>query len=373
MSRKAKKYIVVLLTILMSATLVCMTASAQAEITPEVDSSSSSSSSSNSGIKNSSSQNSGGGKEGESRLVNVSLIYNNGRKSKKVPVKPGTQVGTLTTPTRKGYVFTGWTAGGGKVSSTYEIYSSITLTAQWKPSASSRQASSSSYASVDTHQQAVEQAASRAREAVSDPDALSSEDWNSILSTGSGESTGADSAASSSSSSAKGGGGSWLFPVGIALIALSACGIGAFIYLQFFNNRGGRHGPHGGGETRGGDSSDSMEFTDISSHSDGTDALRPGTVKRPGKTRSGSDDTMPIPPQVRREDETRPIPPQVRRSPGPVPPKAARRDDETRPVPPQVRRSPAPLPHDMSRSQAKPVDGARKDFDWDKFFNDDDS
>lgn len=360
MSRKTKKYIVVLLTITMSAVLVCMTASAQAKITPEVDSSSSSPvSPSGSETKNSSFQNSPGGKE----RIDVRLIYNNGKKSKKIPVEPGTRVGSLPSPTRKGYVFSGWTAGGGKVSPTYEIYSAIALTAQWKPSASSSsRAFSSSYASVDTHQKEVEQAASRAKEAVSDPDALSSEDWNSIFSTGSEGAAGGNSAISQSSSSAKGGGGSWLFPVGIALIALSACGIGAFIYLQFFSGRG-RHGPHGGGkhgggETHGGDS-DGMEFTDISSHSDGTYAApRPGTAKKQGKTRSDSDDTMPIPPQARRGNGAKPVPQTWRK-------------DDTKPVPPQVRRSAEPQ-HDISRSQAKPVDGEKKDFDWEKFFNGDD-
>lgn len=341
MRKKAKKYITVPFAVMMCTALFFVTALARAEVTPESDpgsysssvSAPSSSSKASSGPENSpSSSDDGNGNvdaPSEEETVPVKLDYNDGSAIKIVNEKPGTQVKNLTVPSRKGYVFDYWTMNGARVSSTFEIYSEITLTAQWEEStASSRKPSS--YASVDTHRQEVEQAASQAEGAVSDPDVLSSQDWNSILSTGQQSSSGDQTASLQASSAAQGGGGgSWLFPVGIALIVLSACGVGAFVYLQFFSGPGPR-GPGSGSET---DDSDGMEFTDISSSSTGPyPAPPPGSPQAPQETPGSSDDTKPVPPQARRRSE---------------------RDG-----------------HEISRSQAKPVGGEKKDFDWDKFFND---
>lgn len=363
MNKKAKKYIVVLITVMMSAALISMTAFAQAQITPERDdspvssfnsapsqqtdplsSSQASAPSSSSGSPSDSSQtpssaSSPSGEEGtssdgtgnvdapsEAETVPVKLNDNDGSAIRVVNVELGTQVKDLGTPTRSGYVFSYWTMNGAKVSSSFEIYSEITLTAQWEEkTASSRKPSS--YASVDTHKNEVDQAASRAEAAISDPDVLSSEDWNALLSTGSEASSGEENSSGASSSQASGnGGGSWLFPVGILLIVLSAFGIGAFVYLQFFSGPGGP--PSGPG---GGDFDDSMEFTDISSNSSGPYGT-PEPDEEPSPRANDDDDTMPIPRQARRLS-----------SKGYGSPKA----------------------------QAKPVTNSKKNFDWDKFLNDD--
>ncbi|QNK39647.1 InlB B-repeat-containing protein [Caproicibacter fermentans] len=352
MNQRAKKYIIVLFTVLFSAVFFTVTAFAQAGITPENDSSTPVSSAVNKSSSVSSSQESSSSpsSSGESQVtsnadgtgnvdvppqeetVMVKLDYNDGSAVRVVNVKPGTQVKNLAVPTRKGYLFDYWTMNGAKVSSSFEIYSEISLTAKWEASAESSR-KPSSYASVDTHQREVEQAASRAEEAVSDPGVLSSEDWNSILSTGSQAASAAGTASSQASSAAsQGGGGSWLFPVGIALIVLSACGIGAFLYLQFFSGPGPR-GPKSGAGT---EEFDDLEFTDISSNSTGPYAAPEEPESEPRARSAGSD-----------SDDTRPIPPQAR-------PEAARRKD-----------------YDASRSQARAVDGEKKNFDWDKFFNDD--
>ena len=342
-----KKYIIVFLTVMMSSILFCVTAFAQAEVTPESDSGSSSPSSSSSVSSRDSSSSStseepwssspegGNGNVSappEDDTVPVKLDYNDGSKIKIINVEPGSLVKDLPVPSRKGYFFDYWTMNQARVSSSFEIYSEITLTAQWeKSTASSRKASS--YSSVDTHQQQVEQAASQAQAVISDPDVLSSEDWNSILSTGQESSGGAEASSSQASSSAQGGGGSWLFPAGIALIVLSACGVGTFVYLQFFSGSGPR-GPRSGSGPEEPD--DNMEFTDISSNSAGP---------------------YPAPPP---EEPSRK--PQSQAAPG--------SDDDTLPIPPQARRLER-SDFDINRSKAKPVDEKKENFDWDKFFNDD--
>lgn len=268
----------------------------------------------------------------ENEKIDVTLNYNDGSAPKVVSVAPGTQVKALPVPERKGYEFDCWTMNGVEVSRSLEIYTEIALTARWTVSAASSKASSS-YASVDTHESEVEQAASRAAEAISDPDVLSSEDWGSLLSTPSGAEVGTGTLSSAASSQAsRGGGGSWLFPVGIGLIVLSACGIGAFIYLQFFSGAGPRipPGPVGDGGFK------NTEFTDISSHSDG-----------PYPAPDAPD--APQAPEAPRPDS----------------------EDDTRPVPPQIRRAPASDQSGPAKAQARPVNGEKGGFDWDKFFSDD--
>lgn len=97
----------------------------------------------------------------------------------------------------------------------------------------------------DTDQNLIDQLASQAAQANSDPDVLTSQDWSELLSQA--ESSGAESEDSSSGAllpeededdSTSSGmtastRSSWLLPVGIVLILLAVAGIGAFVYLQF--------------------------------------------------------------------------------------------------------------------------------------------
>jgi uncharacterized repeat protein (TIGR02543 family) len=365
MSKKTQKYIVVLFTVLLSAALLTITAFAESGITRKEDPSSSSSDSVTSGVDpasqpsedsasqqvDSSPQNPSSSEDeptnpdsGEEEsfisdgtgnvdvpedndTIPVKLDYNDGNGIRVVNVEPGTPVQNLPVPSREGYVFDYWTMNGTQVSPTFQIYSEIILTAQWEQEIESSSAKPSSYASVDTHQQEIERAASQAEAATSDPDVLSSEDWESILSTESESVSGAGIVSEeTSSATSRGGGSSWLFPVGIILIVLSACGIGTFIYLQFFSDSGS-HGPGAGG---GKNDFDDMEFVDISSYSE--PSLGNSEPKRvPRKKSSDNEDTMPIPHQSRGEQ------------------RSGNRD----------------LP------QTKPATEKKKEFDWDKFLNDD--
>ena len=97
----------------------------------------------------------------------------------------------------------------------------------------------------DTDQNLIDQLASQAAQANSDPDVLTSQDWSELLSQA--ESSGAESEDSSSgallpeededdgtsSGMTASTRSSWLLPVGIVLILLAVAGIGAFVYLQF--------------------------------------------------------------------------------------------------------------------------------------------
>ena len=379
MSRKAKKYSIVLLTVCLGAAVFAMTAFAETGILPaslpassgapgfravaltaadgagsqaagdsgtgeqpgdgtgQPGTGDSGNSSGNNGTGSSTGDNgngnasSGSGSSSSSKAednrIDVLLNYNDGSEPKVVRVAPGTQVKTLSVPERKGYEFDCWTMNGVEVSPSLEIYTEISLTARWEVSTASSKAPSS-YASVDTHKSEVEQAASRAAEAISDPDVLSSEDWNSLLSTPSEAAAGVGTLSSAASSQpSQGGGGSWLFPVGIGLIVLAACGVGAFVYLQFFGGAGPRipPGPAEGGGFK------NVEFTDISSHSDGPYDAPDGPDEPEAPRPGGGDDTRPVPPEVRR----------------------------------------AAAQGGTPKAQAQPVNGEKGDFDWDKFFSDD--
>lgn len=105
----------------------------------------------------------------------------------------------------------------------------------------------------DTDQGLIDQIASQAAQANSDPDVLTSQDWSELLSqaggTSSGEAgseaggailpgddtddgTGGDSDGSSGNLTASTA-SSWLLPTGIVFIVLALAGIGLFVYLQF--------------------------------------------------------------------------------------------------------------------------------------------
>ncbi len=215
---------------------------------------------------------------------------------------------------------------------------------------------------------------------MSDPNVLSSQDWGELLS-GSSESavqaggTASDPSAASGASGNSGGGLSWLLLLGIGLIVLALGGIGFFVYAQFFSNknggRGSNHGPmdissRSGKDTGLKDDSEPMEFVDISSDSDGTqhrdeyvpekkafEDIRPaGTVNRtPAAKAPDAPKTEVKKPKVSAKEITAPIP----------------QENLPRQTPPVPKRGTTSGP----KSQATPVQEG-KNFDWEKFFNDDD-
>ena len=104
----------------------------------------------------------------------------------------------------------------------------------------------------NTDQNLIDQLASQAAQANSDPEALSSQDWSILLSQADGGEDGTAQSGDSDTSAGEallptdggeddgGEGGttvstrsSWLLPAGIVLILLAAAGIGLFVYLQF--------------------------------------------------------------------------------------------------------------------------------------------
>lgn len=146
---------------------------------------------------------------------------------------------------------------------------------------------SSPVTNPDTNQGLIDQIASQAAQANSDPEALSSQDWSILLS----QADGGDGAASESSGSDASAGGallpddgddgnsggavvstrsSWLLPVGIVLILLAAAGIGLFVYLQFIAPRRKASVPPAGGRIDPSNddsfaSSGEDEYVDVSS------------------------------------------------------------------------------------------------------------
>lgn len=254
-------------------------------------------------------------------------------------------------------------------------------------SVSSRHASSSQPTrSVDTQTSRVEAMASQAAAAVSDPNVLSSQDWGELLSSGSDSAVpagGTVSDTSSANSAATSNGGvSWLLILGVALIVVALCGIGFFVYAQFLSNRGGHGSNHGpmdissrsGGAPDPKDDTRPMDFEDISSDSDGTQHrggyvpnsgkplgnIRPaGTVTRaPAASPAVKEPAAPKPetpkPEVKKPESS------VKEITAPV--EQADLPKREPPVPTQELTA-------TPKSQATPVQGS-KDFDWEKFFND---
>jgi uncharacterized repeat protein (TIGR02543 family) len=373
MRKKAKTYISVLLTVLLSAGMISITAFAAGGTTliPDINASSGTSSVSSTGSSSAASNDSStyssqvsstpsGGNggvdvpsQGETR-VTVTLNFNGGTGgSTTVSVEAGTLVDALATPTRKGYTFAGWTSGGNAISPSLKINEDIVLTAQWTPiaassAASSRKEPASSQKPVDTHQSEVDEAASRAEAAISEPDTLSSQDWGSLLSSsGSSETAGTIQSSQTGSSQAQkaASGISKLFLIGIILILLALIGIGFFIYLQFIS---GRRGPRGGGPS---DSDNTMEFTDISSHSGGGHASESAPYEEFGDMDSGRPKKRTDFPGVTYQEE----------------PDIPIEDDSQK-----TTRFNIPAPYTgLPKAQARPVENAKSEFDWDKFFDDD--
>lgn len=287
----------------------------------------------------------------EPKNSDVTVVFNlNGGRGMQSSGKftKGTTVSEFKTPSKKGYKFMGWTMNGTEVDGSMPISHDTTLTAKWSPVA---EAPTKSAASVNTNESAVNQAANEAGDAVSDPDALASQDWGSLLSSEESEASSASSQASSAAPAA--GGFSSLFAIGIALIVLGLAGVGVFVYLQFIHK--GKGGGKGGPRKNAKD--DTMTFTDVSSYSDG---------RRHDNALGGLGDARRTPGHGSSDDATKPLPP--RPKPGP----RLSEGDATKPLPPRPK--PGPKPSDgqnrySEKAQAKPVDGAKSDFDWEKFFN----
>lgn len=385
MSNKAKKYIVITLVLAFCISAFTFTAFAEesqqitkettsgtaSTSTPNTGNSSSSSSSSGGtsapskqGTGSSSSDGTGGGVTHESQSSTVTVVFNlsggSGMRSS-ASVTKGTTVSEFKTPYKKGYKFVAWMVNGTEVSGSMPINSDTTLTAEWEKASDA--ASSQAANSVDTKQKEIEEAANQANQAASEPDTLSSEDWNSLLnSSGSSDvSSAVSSSQASSAAPASTGGFSTLLAIGIALIVLGVAGVGIFIYLQFIHNKGGKGG-HGGSGGPGKHSSkdDTIVFTDVSSYSDGKkhdDSQVIRSVRQPNpapKKSPVSDDTKPVP-----------VPAAARPKPQTAAPAPAPKST----MAPEERRAQSEQNRYLKKAQAKPVDSDKSDFDWEKFFN----
>lgn len=113
-------------------------------------------------------------------------------------------------------------------------------------------------ATPNTYESQINQSASALGGSVT-PDA-SSEDWNDLYnesasSPGTGSASSAAAGGAGAVTSGKSNGVSSMFIVGVVLLIAAACGIGAFVYLQFFSTkrRGGHGGRPGGGAGGGSD------------------------------------------------------------------------------------------------------------------------
>lgn len=245
-------------------------------------------------------------------------------------------------------------------------------------SSSSRAASSRVTSNVDTQQSRINERASQAEAAVSDPGALSSQDWSELLSSSSQPSSGAagavsDASSSASSTASQGGGVSALLIGGIILIILGVAGIGYFVYAQFFAGRRRRMDSLYDDElpvdissySTGNTEPIPQEFEDISSNSTPLEHVRPaGTVqvKKPGAAAKKSPAGAKTPEGQQSKPSAKPA----------VKPEPSDRD-ATMPIPqPPVQRAEpaAPLANGAPKAQATPVQ--KSDFDWEKFFNDND-
>ncbi len=167
-------------------------------------------------------------------------------------VDKGTKISELKVPVRSGYDFAGWIVGGKTVSGSYVMDSDTFLTATWE------KAESSSPEDGTTSDEDGE-----------DESASSSANAGGLVSS---SASSVSSSASSASSQAPAAPApySMLFYLGILLVALGLGGIVMLIIRQF-HNRGGRGGRGSSGGKQGGDN---MTFTDISSFSDGRNSRR---------------------------------------------------------------------------------------------------
>lgn len=340
MNQKARRYITILLTIVFCA--CAFSAAAFAETNGGEESGDETSESAS--VSSDQSSSSPSSDVFIPATIQITLIYDNGEQTEVKTVNAGTSVSGLPAPSREGYKFAGWTSGGKVLPSSAELTDGAVLTASWNKIAvsSARPASrpvQSSQKPVDTRQSEIEALASEAEQATSDPGVLDSQDWSELLSSAPDESSSSpaqESGVSSAAEQTTSGGFSWLFAVGVALIVFALGGIGLFVYLQFFSGpRGGGKGPGGG---PGKKDDDTVVFTDVSSFSEPSG--HSGSGRNPDL-----DDTIPLGPK--------PVPP-AEKSGGP----ASAPDADSLDAP-------------SGMSQAKPVNGEKSSFDWEKFFDDD--
>ena len=232
---------------------------------------------------------------------------------------------------------------------------------------------------VDTHTNEVEKRASQAAQTISDPDVLSSQDWGDLLSSGdssSSETVAAAGTVSSESEPPSGiGGVSWLLILGVILIVLALCGIGLFIYLQFFfqgRRQNLKFAPAGGVQ----EADEPETFEDISSYSDET-RHQPDAVSDDAQSftdiQSRSNETEAPAAESAITAKSRAIA-KHRPATKPQPDKRPVKPDleETAPIPQDLlNRSNPPVsssdPDSLPKSQAQPVKDSN--FDWEKFFN----
>ncbi|WP_312695008.1 hypothetical protein [Caproiciproducens sp.] len=229
---------------------------------------------------------------------------------------------------------------------------------------------------VNTHKNEVEARASQAAQTISDPDVLSSQDWGELLSSGesaASETVAAAGTVSSQTGSTPGiGGVSWLLVLGVVLIVLAFCGIGLFIYLQFFfkgrPGGGSKFAPAAGPA----EADEPMTFEDISSDSSGIQH-RGDSVSDDTQTftdiHSSSATAVKAPSAVKAKPAVK-APSVLRPQPALKPMTSDK--DVTAPIPQQIlnRNGADSSSSDrtaLPRSQAQPV--KESNFDWEKFFN----
>lgn len=163
-------------------------------------------------------------------------------------VDKGTKISELKVPVRKGYDFAGWIVNGKKVSSSYTMNTDTFLTATWEKADSS---SSSEESAAGDEEDSSE--------------VNSSSENEGALVSSQASSAPVSSAAASSQAASSDPHYSYLFYLGIALVALGLGGIVMLICRQIHHHHSGKGGP---GASSGGKQDDG-EFTDISSFSDG--------------------------------------------------------------------------------------------------------
>lgn len=182
----------------------------------------------------------GAGYETDTAQIMLSFDLKGGSGLSNNNVDKGTKVSELKVPVRKGYDFAGWIVNGKKVPDSYTMNTDTFLTATWEKaeSSSSEEDSSGTVTSSESEDALVNSSASSAP---------------------------VSSAAASSQAASSDGHYSYLFYLGIALVALGLGGIVMLICRQIHSHHGGKGGPR----TSSGGRQNNMEFTDISSSSDG--------------------------------------------------------------------------------------------------------
>ncbi len=238
--------------------------------------------------------------------------------------------------------------------------------------------------SVDTKQQQVNNAANEAEQATNDPGTLSSQDWSALLNSSEVSSESSDVSSSLPQVAAATDNG---FPnmliIGIILVVAGLAGIGVFIYLQFIRKPGRLGGKSEGGPVagQGNDMNDTAVFTDISSYSDGkchndmeklrneNDGGGNADIGATEKDEGNSGNNNSAAHHINAQPPARkpqPQPPARKPQPKPQP------EDKAS----EKRKSRLEASDDTEETQyfekahAKPVGSEKSDFDWEKYFKD---